>query len=259
MPKRDTSKTSEDSNLDSKLRSGSAKLESATILKRYKRFLVDVKQNGKEFTIYCPNTGAMTGCADAGFDAYFSTSDNAKRKYAHTLEKTVNQHGHFIGVNTIAANSIVKDAIETNKVPELAGYKKLQTEVKYGEENSRIDILLSEPNCPDERNYCYVEVKSTTLLLNEQNGLGAFPDAKTTRGQKHVRELIEMVDQGHRAVLVFLVQHTGIKKVTVARHVDSKYGNLIDEAVQKGVEILVLHTHIDAHQTFVTHTSQFEH
>ncbi|MDA8621629.1 DNA/RNA nuclease SfsA [Psychrosphaera sp.] len=259
MPKSDTSKVGEDSTLSPKLRSGSTTLENATILKRYKRFLVDVEQNGQEFTIYCPNTGAMTGCADAGFKAFFSTSDNTKRKYAHTLEKTVNQRGHFIGVNTIAANGIVKKAIEEKKIAELSGYQNLQTEVKYGEENSRIDILLSEPNSPDERNYCYVEVKSTTLLLNEQSGLGAFPDAKTTRGQKHVRELIEMVDQGHRAVLVFLVQHTGIKKVTVARHIDKKYGNLIDEAVQKGVEILVMHTHIDAHQTYVTHTSQFEH
>ena len=242
-------------------------LQHATLLKRYKRFLVDVEQldankHSHVFTIYCANTGAMTGCADPGFSAYFSESNNPKRKYRYSLEKTVNQFGHFIGVNTLLANTLVKEAIENGKIPELADYARLQTEVKYGNENSRIDILLSdedESTSTHSKPPCYVEVKSTTLLLDEKTGLGAFPDAKTTRGQKHVRELIEMVEQGYRAVLVFLVQHTGIKKVTVARHIDPAYGKLIDDAVNKGVEILVLHTHIDAQQTYVTHSSQFEH
>ncbi len=231
-------------------------LKQATIIKRYKRFLVDVvfadeKQDG---TIYCANTGAMTGCANAGFIGYYSTSDNPKRKYQYSLEKTVNEFGHFIGVNTHIANHIVKEAIEQQKVPELMGYDNLQTEVKYGTENSRIDLLLTSNN----KTACYIEIKSTTLLLDEKSGLGAFPDAKTLRGQKHLRELMQVAELGHRAVLIYLVQHAGIKKVTIARDIDPVYGNLFDEAMQKGVEILVLHTHIDAHQTFVTHSSPIQ-
>lgn len=229
------------------------KLQKAKLIKRYKRFLVDVEQDGNMFTIYCNNTGAMTGCAEPGFDAYFSTSDNPKRKYKHTLEKTVDQHGHFIGVNTIKANDIVKQAIEEEKIAELSDYEEILTEVKYGEENSRIDILLKDSNKPD----CYVEVKSTTLLLDNETGLGAFPDAKSVRGQKHLRELAEMKKQGFRAVLIFLVQHNGIKSVTAASHIDKTYAKLIEEVLQTGVEILVVHTHITAQQTTVSHTSSF--
>lgn len=231
----------------------SSNLQRATLLQRYKRFLVDVEQDGKTFTIYCNNTGAMTGCAEPGFDAYFSTSDNPKRKYKHTLEKTMNQHGHFIGVNTIKANDLVKSAIEAGQIESLSGYERIRPEVKYGEENSRIDLLLSSPHLAD----CYVEVKSTTLLLDHTTGLGAFPDAKSTRGQKHLRELIVMKQQGYRAVLVFLVQHNGIKQVTAASHIDAKYSQLIEEVLSQGVEILVVHTHITAQQTSVSHTSSF--
>lgn len=228
-------------------------LQQATLLKRYKRFLVDVEQEGKTFTIYCNNTGAMTGCAEPGFTALYSTSDNPKRKYQHTLEKTITANGHFVGVNTIKANDIVKQAIEQDLVPELKGYETLRTEVKYGEENSRIDLLLSDSNKVD----CYIEIKSTTLLLDEDSGLGAFPDAKSTRGQKHLRELMTMKQQGNRSVLVFLVQHTGIKAVTAAQHIDPKYTDLIKEVLNQGVEILVLHTHITAEQTTVSHSSSF--
>ena len=228
-------------------------LQKARLIKRYKRFLVDVEQDGQVFTIYCNNTGAMTGCAEPGFDAYFSTSDNPKRKYQHTLEKTVNEHGHFIGVNTIKANDIVKQAIEDSQIDALDGYDEILTEVKYGEENSRIDLLLKANDKED----CYVEVKSTTLMLDSDSGLGAFPDAKSVRGQKHLRELAAMKQQGKRAVLVFLVQHNGIKQVTAASHIDPVYSKLIEEVLHLGVEILVVHTHITAQQTTVSHTSSF--
>jgi len=229
-------------------------LQKGTLIKRYKRFLADVTTiSGEEITIHCPNTGAMTGCADPGFQVYYSTSDNPKRKYPNTFELAQNQWGHFIGINTVKANQLVKEAIENNLVPSLSGYQELQTEVKYGEENSRIDIKLSDPI----KGNCYVEVKSTTLLLDHDTGLGAFPDAVTTRGQKHVRELAHMVQSGHRAVLVFLVQHTGISKVKVAEHIDPKYAEEIKSALQLGLEILVLRTHIDPDQIVVTGIGEF--
>lgn len=229
-------------------------LQTATLIKRYKRFLADVTlPSGEEITIHCPNTGAMTGCAEPGVTIYFSTSDNKKRKYPNTFELSSNSFGHTIGVNTGKANHIVKEAIENNIISELNGYQDLRTEVKYGSENSRIDILLSDESKGD----CYIEIKSTTLLIDADQKLGAFPDAVTSRGQKHLRELIEMKQNGHRAVLVFLVQHSGIEKVTVAQQIDPQYAEQLKKASDAGVEILVVHTHITAQEITASHTSQF--
>ncbi|KZN48111.1 DNA/RNA nuclease SfsA [Pseudoalteromonas luteoviolacea] len=210
----------------------SSELKSATLLKRYKRFLVDLrKDNGDEFTVHCANTGKMTGCADAGFRAYYSTSANAKRKYPHSLEVTEDQQGNLICVNTAMANKVAIEAIEQNLIPELSGYQNIASEVKYGHENSRIDILLSSEDQVD----CYVEIKSVTLL--ETNGQGFFPDAETLRGQKHLRELMHITQSGQRAVLLFIVMHNGIEKVKTAKHIDKKYAQLFTEARHQGVEI----------------------
>lgn len=229
-------------------------LDSGTLIKRYKRFLADVElKSGQQITIHCPNTGSMTGCAEPGVPVYFSTSENKKRKYPNTFELSSNSHGHLIGVNTGQANYLVKEAIEEGVIEALSGYQSLATEVKYGNENSRIDIMLSDSNKPD----CFIEIKSTTLLLDAEQGLGAFPDAVTTRGQKHLRELMEMIEQGNRAVLVFLVQHTGIKTVTVAEQIDPTYAEQLKKAYAAGVEILVMHTHITPDEIKVVSTSEF--
>ncbi|MBQ4813640.1 DNA/RNA nuclease SfsA [Pseudoalteromonas luteoviolacea] len=210
----------------------SSELKSATLLKRYKRFLVDLrKDNGDEFTVHCANTGKMTGCADSGFKAYYSTSSNAKRKYPHSLEVTENAQGQLICVNTGMANKVAIEAIEQNLIPELSAYQNVASEVKYGHENSRIDILLSSEGQAD----CYVEVKSVTLL--ETQGQGFFPDAETLRGQKHLRELMHIAQSGQRAVLLFIVMHNGIENVKAAKHIDKKYAQLLTEARQQGVEI----------------------
>ena len=220
-------------------------LQPATLIKRYKRFLADLRlANGTEFTAHCANTGKMTGCAEPDFKAFYSTSDNAKRKYPHSLELTQNQFQHLICVNTAMANKVVEESIQANFISELSGYQQLQSEVKYGQENSRIDFLLSDPNRPN----CYVEVKSVTLLSQDapDTGQGYFPDAQTLRGQKHIRELIEMVEQGHRAVLLFAVLHEGITQVSAAKHIDEKYAQLLTEAIAKGVEVLAYKAKISA-------------
>jgi sugar fermentation stimulation protein A len=218
-------------------------LKSATLIKRYKRFLADVElDNHQQLTIHCANTGAMTGCANAGDTVLFSTSDNPKRKYPNSWELTKTQRNHWVCVNTQQANKLAVEAIKQNVVEELRDYEHLQTEVKYGSENSRIDLLLSSKNKP----MCYVEVKSVTLLDEsvETNspshniGQGYFPDAKTVRGQKHLRELTEMVQNGHRAILLFTVLHTGIEKVSPAHHIDATYSQLLLTAMEAGVEIL---------------------
>ena len=211
-------------------------LEKATLIKRYKRFLADViLEDGRETTIYCANTGAMTGCATPGDTIFYSTSTNKKRKYQYTWEFTLTQANHLICVNTAKANTLVAEAIEHKKLPELTNYTSCKAEVKYGEENSRIDFLLSDDKRPD----CYVEVKSCTLLdERDQLGDGYFPDAVTTRGQKHLRELIEMKQQGFRSVLLFAVLHSGIKRVQAADFIDKKYALLFEQAKEAGVEIV---------------------
>ncbi|HDM8189567.1 DNA/RNA nuclease SfsA [Vibrio harveyi] len=211
-------------------------LESATLLKRYKRFLADIElDNGEIRTIHCANTGAMTGCATLGNKVWYSTSDNPKRKYPNSWELSETAQGHRICINTARANQLAVEAIENNVISELLGYDQLQTEVKYGNENSRIDILLSA----SDKSKCYIEVKSVTLLDEESSsGQGYFPDAVTTRGQKHLRELTEMAQNGSRAILLFTVLHSGIEKVSAAHHIDAKYSTLLKQAQDAGVEVL---------------------
>lgn len=208
-------------------------LSSGILIARYKRFLADVLlPNGEQITLHCPNTGAMTGCATPGDTVWFSTSDNPKRKYAHTWELTQTQADDFICVNTQRANQLVQEALQQKRIAELAAYNEILPEQKYGSENSRIDFLLKETNLPD----CFVEVKSTTLLT--ENGVGMFPDAKTERGQKHLRELTQIVEQGQQAVIFFAILHTGIHQFEVAKQIDPKYAELFQLAREQGVHAL---------------------
>ncbi|MFA0142804.1 DNA/RNA nuclease SfsA [Vibrio kanaloae] len=238
-------------------------LEPATLIKRYKRFLTDIKlPDGSERTIHCANTGAMTGCATPGNTVWYSTSDNAKRKYPNSWEISETDKGHRICVNTARANQLAVEAIENGTIVELLGYNALRTEVKYGSENSRIDILLEDNKKPP----CYIEVKSVTLL-DEQltstkqesstKGQGFFPDAVTTRGQKHLRELTEMVESGNRAILLFTVLHSGIEKVSAAHHIDAKYSLLLKQAQDAGVEVLCYKTELSSTQIQLKQAVEF--
>ncbi|MCG8710674.1 DNA/RNA nuclease SfsA [Brenneria sp. 4F2] len=208
------------------------RLQPARLIKRYKRFLADVvTPEGRTLTLHCANTGAMTGCATPGDTVWYSTSDNPKRKYPHSWELTETQQNDWICVNTLRANTLLHEAWLENRLTPLAGYTACRTEVKYGSENSRIDLLLQ---ASDKIN-CYIEVKSVTLL---QQGQGYFPDAVTLRGQKHLRELQQVVANGGRAVLFFAVLHSGITQVSPARHIDPRYAELFITAQRQGVEVL---------------------
>ncbi|WKY57597.1 DNA/RNA nuclease SfsA [Vibrio sp. SNU_ST1] len=244
-------------------------LEPATLIKRYKRFLTDIQlPDGSERTIHCANTGAMTGCATPGNTVWYSTSDNAKRKYPNSWEISETDKGHRICVNTARANQLAVEAIENGTIVELLGYNALRTEVKYGSENSRIDILLED----NEKPPCYIEVKSVTLLDEQQvstkrqistkqqastEGQGFFPDAVTTRGQKHLRELTEMVESGSRAVLLFTVLHSGIEKVSAAHHIDAKYSLLLKQAQDAGVEVLCYKAELSSTQIQLKQAVEF--
>lgn len=210
----------------------SSSLQPARLIHRYKRFLADVTVQGQTLTLHCPNTGKMTGCAEPGSLIYFSTSNNAKRKYAHTWELTRTAAGDFICVNTARANELVAEALADGVIAEFAGYGWVRPEVRYGHEGSRIDFLLSAEDKPD----CYIEVKSVTLL--EQRGQGYFPDTVSVRAQKHVRELIACRQAGHRAAILFCVLHTGITRVSPAAHLDPVYAELLGQAMAAGVACL---------------------
>lgn len=206
-------------------------IQTACLIKRYKRFLADITlSDGSTTTIHCANTGAMTGCATPGDTVLYSTSDNKSRKYPHSWEVTQSQQGHFICVNTIRANQLIEEALINQKIPYLAEHSHLKREVKYGEENSKADFYLKDKQGIDT----FIEVKSVTLL---ENNHGFFPDAKTLRGQKHLRELTEIVKSGKRAILLFAVLHSGINEVAAAAHIDADYAELLATAHNAGVEI----------------------
>ncbi|QSX35540.1 DNA/RNA nuclease SfsA [Shewanella avicenniae] len=226
-------------------------LQQGRLIKRYKRFLADIElADGSITTIHCPNTGSMKNCLFPGEPVWFSVSDNPKRKYPFTWELMQTSSGELIGINTGRANQLAEEAILQGVITELHGYKRLQREVRYGEENSRIDIKLTEGTQPD----CYVEVKSATLL---DAGHGYFPDAVTERGQKHLRELMAVVKNGQRGVLLFIVQHTGIKDVAAAKQIDPAYAELLDTAISAGVEVLAYCSELNNNEFRVSNSVPF--
>jgi sugar fermentation stimulation protein A len=219
-----------------------------TLIKRYKRFLADVRlEDGSQITVHCPNTGSMKNCAEPGFKAYLSDSSNPKRKYRYTWELAQNQHGDWIGINTLKANALVEEAICAGFIAELQSFSALSREVKYGDENSKIDLVVQQN---EVRNY--IEVKSVTLCeyfsyaedgVSQKTSIatGYFPDSVSTRGQKHLRELIKVAQQPNQnAWLVFCVQHSAIEVVKPASHIDSVYSKLLKQAVTEGVQVVAL-------------------
>lgn len=233
-------------------------LQTGTWIKRYKRFMVDLTlANGEVLTVHSANTGSMKNCFVEGGKVWFWDSQNEKRKYPHSLELTETPSGHVACINTSRPNYLVAEAIENGTVKELQDYETLKTEVRYGDEKSRIDILLTGGN-----KNIYVEVKNTTLLEKTldgtpdekgttDEGVGYFPDSVSDRASKHLRELIRMVELGHRAVIFFCVNHTGIKQVKPADHIDKVYGELLRQANAAGVEILAYASHIDEQEIYL--------
>lgn len=199
-----------------------------TLLKRYKRFLCDIvlKETGQTVTAHCPNSGSMKGIPLAGSTAMLSHHPSPMRKLHYTLEM-VHNGSIWIGVNTALPNLLAKHGIRSGIISELDGYPDIKREVKYSA-NSRIDLLLSHGD-----DLCYVEVKNVTLTSGEH---ATFPDAVTTRGQKHLRDLIAMKQLGHRSAMLFIVQRTDCSLFRPAYEIDSAYAELFTTALNHGVE-----------------------
>jgi len=206
-------------------------LTEGTLIKRYKRFLADIRlDDGTEITAHCANPGAMLGLKEAGQRVWLSKSDNPKRKLAYSWELT-EADNTIIGINTARPNALVEEAINNGTISELQGYETLRREVKYGK-NSRIDMLLSDGGKPD----CYVEVKNVHLLRTAR--LYEFPDSVTARGAKHLAELADMVADGHRAVMVYLIQRDDGDRLRFAAEIDPTYASALAKAHKAGVEAI---------------------
>ena len=204
-------------------------LQSATLIKRYKRFLADVTTDeGRDITVHCPNSGSMRGCSTPGSQVMLSTSPNPKRKYPQTLEM-VREGDTWIGVNTMLTNKIVAEAILEGRIEELQGIDTLTREVTTSK-SSRLDLLLERG---DEK--IYVEIKNCSLV---EEGWAMFPDAVTKRGTKHLNELANLVQQGHQGVIFFLIQRTDADRFRPAAHIDPLYARTLAEVSKKGVQIL---------------------
>lgn len=208
-------------------------LERVLLLKRYKRFLADVKRpSGEVFTIHTPNTGSMLGCSTPGSYIWIRDAANPKRKYRYSWELSEMNDGTLVGVNTGLVNSLVSEAIHEGVIEELDMYPEIRQEVKYGQEGSRIDLLLEGKGLPA----CYVEIKNVTALDDEKKAI--FPDAVTARGLKHLRELQSVAMQGGRAVIFFCIQRNDPVAFRPAHEIDSAYANELKQAVENGVDAI---------------------
>jgi sugar fermentation stimulation protein A len=205
-------------------------LTEGRLVRRYKRFLADVELPGGEvITVHCPNTGAMTGCAEPGSRVWLSRSDSRTRKYPHTWELVETSRG-MACIHSAKANQVVQEAFAAGLIAGFEAYPDIRSEVKYGQ-GSRADLLLE-----GDAGQVYVEVKSVTLCREE--GQGVFPDAVSERGRKHLHELQAVRDEHTRALMFFCVFHAGIARVSVAGDIDPRYRDAMSQALAAGVEVL---------------------
>jgi sugar fermentation stimulation protein A len=227
------------------------------LIARYKRFFADVKlDTGEIVTAHCPNTGKMTGCAEPGFTAWVQPNDDPKRKLKYTLELVQNTQQQWIGVNTQRANNIVEAALQQGLISALPNIDDIAREVKYGQEQSKIDFLLTHTDGAQT----FLEVKSVTLQ-KPNSTLGYFPDTVSTRAHKHCRELMHILNvqssQPRRAVMLYLVQHTGIEQVSPATHIDPVYAQLVADAKLVGVEFIVYNCKINEENILINQELNF--
>lgn len=216
--------------------------QEAVLLKRYKRFLADVQLPcGDIVTVHCPNTGAMTGCAEPGSRVWLQPAANPKAKYGWGWRFVETAHG-LANIYSAGANALFVEAFNEGRLEIFTGYRSIRREVPYAGGASRADALLSDhPSARD----CLVEIKSVTLCGD--NGLGYFPDARSERGVKHIGHLLQAIEcESVDAALVFVIQHAGIDRVLPAAHIHPEYAAALDAAVAKGLQVHVVKAELDA-------------
>ena len=205
------------------------RLISGLLVKRYKRFFADVKINDKIITAHCPNTGSMYGLLKKGNKVWISKSNNPNRKLKYTLE-IIEDNNSKVGVNTLSANKIIYHALQNNLIKEFNNISNIQPETKFGL-NTRFDFLIT-----DEKNKSFIEVKNVTL--SRKRAIAEFPDAKTTRGLKHINELLKASKKNYKIFIIYLIQRDDCKSFTIAKDIDPNYAISLKKAVKNKLKIL---------------------
>ena len=205
------------------------RLLQGTLIKRYKRFFVDMKYKNKIITGHCPNTGSMMGLLNKGNKIWFSRSDNLSRKLKYTLE-IIEVGKKMIGINTLLTNKIVFEALSQKKIKNFVKFNNIKPEVKFSDK-TRFDFLIS-----DNKEKCFLEVKNVTLSRKDK--IAEFPDAITSRGTKHLKELIIAKQRGFESYILYLIQREDCKSFRIAKDIDEDYKIAFDKALKKGVKII---------------------
>ena len=205
------------------------KLIPGLFIKRYKRFFVDVKINNKIITAHCPNTGSMYGLLKKGNKVWISKSNNPNRKLKYTLE-IIEDNKSKVGINTLFTNKIVLHALQNNLIKEFKGVSEIKPETKFGK-NTRFDFLIT-----DKKNKSFIEVKNVTL--SRKKSLAEFPDAVTTRGLKHIKELENAGKKKYKIFIIFLIQRDDCENFTIAKDIDQDYAKALKLAVKNKLNIL---------------------
>ena len=205
------------------------RLLQGTIIKRYKRFFVDIKYKNKIITSHCPNSGSMMGLLNKGNKVWFSRSNNPSRKLKHTLE-IIEVKKKMVGINTLFTNKIVLDALNQKKIKNLIKFNNIKAEVKFSD-NTRFDFLIS-----NNKEKCFLEVKNVTLSRKKE--IAEFPDAVTSRGTKHLNELINAKKKGYESYMLYLIQREDCTSFKIAEDIDLEYRNAFNKALNNGVKML---------------------
>ena len=205
------------------------RLLQGALIKRYKRFFIDIKYKNKIITAHCPNSGSMMGLLNKGNKAWFSLSDNPKRKLKYTLEM-IEVKNKKVGINTLLTNKIVLEALKHKKINSLNKFNHIKTESKFSD-GTRFDFLLS-----NNKEKCFLEVKNVTLL--RENKIAEFPDAITSRGTKHLNELCNAKKKGYQSYILYLIQRENCDSFKIARDIDEEYKIAFSNALKSGVKVL---------------------
>ena len=224
------------------------KLIHGTLIKRYKRFLADVRlDDGTEVVAHCTNSGSMKSCLEDGAEVYLTPVNDPKRKTKFTWEM-IKINGDWVGINTGNPNKLAFEAISEGTIPELAGYTNVKREVTFGD--SRFDVFAE-----NKSEQCFVEVKNVSL---KEGRYALFPDSVTTRGQKHLRTLMEVKAKGIRAVMLYIIQRSDVDIFAPAAEIDAKYAELLKEAVNAGVEVIPMQAKVTPEKIVLVKKLPFE-
>ena len=225
------------------------KLLQGTLIKRYKRFFVDIKYKNKTITAHCPNSGSMMGLLNKGNNVWFSESDNPKRKLKYTLQIVV-VNNIPVGINTHLSNKIVLESLINKKIKNLIRFTNIKSEAKFSD-NTRFDFLIS-----NNKEKCFLEVKNVTLL--RQDNIAEFPDSITSRGTKHLKELIKAKRKGYESYMLYLIQRDDCKFFKIANDIDEEYKNTFDEALNNGVKMLCYDCKLNNEEIIINNQINYE-